>query len=308
MKEKFVQLFSHTQDERISYATSHFERWQSGMSTTEKNIITDMLIQYDYYSKFFVNNYLADIWQDAQLKIGDGMDYTLLTVINSQHDKINSSFDMMSEIKLIGDISSENFAMFFEYFDYSEYEHVKNIILIDDFTGSGNTIIDFLTRNIEKLKGKTIFLYLIHALKKGVNKLSEFAVEHDLNLTISCWKVTDHYYEQLNDPVGQINVLNQIFSARNLESKFITGYEDSGALLSFYKNTPNNTFSIFWENNEKNHAIFPRKEDTVPKWKQHKSSHTINHKDMKEQRKKRQEENYYDARNQKKQSSKISDL
>ena len=130
----------------------------------------------------------------------------------------------------------------------------KYLILIDDYTGSGKTIIDFI-RLIKKYIGDDIrlIIYCIHATKVSKNTIKEFLSSEDLNGQVASYEESDKYFANSYEEQSIIEAFGNFCNP--------LGYEDTESVLTTYRNTPNNTLELFWNDNLIDNgwrSLFPR--------------------------------------------------
>ena len=124
---------------------------------------------------------------------------------------------------------------------------------IDDYIGSGNTVLDCL-HNLESWgipKEKITFLALV-SQEQGLKKCADEAVSVFSTIQMKR-QITDYPNSEKN-----AQVMTEIEEYINIKDKFRFGYEKSEALVKL-EHTPNNTFPVYWFNNKNRRtAPFPR--------------------------------------------------
>ena len=132
----------------------------------------------------------------------------------------------------------------------------KYLIFLDDFSGSGSTIINYFKILEEYIQFEIgIILICVHSMEKADNKIREYFENS---------KFKEHYYFYTNDENSKSKkkyfktkkdkLKREIrdFETKNFEQQFALGFEATEALVATYDSCPNNTFSSFWysENNK----------------------------------------------------------
>lgn len=158
--------------------------------------------------------------------------------------------------------------------DYKEYyDDLSNLIFIDDFIGSGNTIISYLSQLFTKyciLKNKKIIILAMYLTNSAELALKNFAMDRKLDLVILNYKKGDKFFKEGKYYSGQqlkdkISIYEKICDKVSISKTFRYGYENTQALFTICDNTPNNTLSIFWESNENYDSLMHRyKENKSP--------------------------------------------
>lgn len=135
-----------------------------------------------------------------------------------------------------------------------------NVIVVDDFVGSGSQFRAFARRcaSIYGLQASNIYLYSIAMMTKARERISDFCYSATPMVEFSR-SLSDPY--QLDHPLDPIAVYNRIEGLANVGKSYRRGFARSEALVTM-KKTPNNTLPIFWCRHDKNGetwpAIFPR--------------------------------------------------
>ncbi len=148
------------------------------------------------------------------------------------------------------------------------------LIIVDDFSGTGDTIVKGLNKVwetddelISKLASEgRVVLVLQSALPSAVERIKADYPSLKLR-TINVFDDSVLAFEQSNDIFSDVTELNfakevilQI--GRQLTSQAPQGYGDMAALICFHNTIPNNTLPIFWSNGKVNgipwKPLFPR--------------------------------------------------
>lgn len=134
----------------------------------------------------------------------------------------------------------------------------KNIIIFDDFIGTGKTMIKKVREFENKLKEKSLKLPNIHIFSLAGMKFGVSNAEKELDLNITCPTqikkgISDKYTcpsEVKNKKalmVSMESMLKSKYSHSAFTGKCSLGYEGSEALFQVqFTNCPNNVFPIFW--------------------------------------------------------------
>ncbi len=148
---------------------------------------------------------------------------------------------------------------------------IQRLVLIDDFSGTGNTLVDGLKKKLELLrrvnaKGTRIILITMVGFAEARDRVVEFIDQSDLDAHV-------YFCDELgpeqrafsessaifSDPAERENA-RQVTEANGvrLEKRHPLGYEDSQATVVFYQSCPNNTLPILWSRNNGWFPLFPR--------------------------------------------------
>jgi len=132
--------------------------------------------------------------------------------------------------------------------------NLKNIIILDEFSGTGDTIetrTDYLNKELKsQIPGRNFDIYvaLICGMEKAEAKIDKLGVKYFLSRTLKAG-ITGYENEKCND-----DLINYV---KNIESRFLQkvnnhsipslGYGEAEALYyAENSNIPNSVFPIFW--------------------------------------------------------------
>lgn len=139
-------------------------------------------------------------------------------------------------------------------------EEIECLILIDDFVGSGDTLLECVNvieeKGVKKEKIKALTLVLQETGKKAVE---EYGIDI-YSAIIRNKGITDNYNE--DEAKRKINQMKRIGKTIKADKNLYLGYKESEGLVSMIK-TPNNTFPFYWSEKKKDGKVtvapFPRR-------------------------------------------------
>jgi hypothetical protein len=165
------------------------------------------------------------------------------------------NYNSLNETQIVNPSELSNF----------ENNSYKYIIFVDDFIGSGNQANIFLKEkiNFEDLKSKGIEKFYFVSLIGFDEGIKFIEKNNDIKVIVA---------EKLDEKDKVFSDKSTIFSAEEKEEArqifekygkklckdFPLGYNNFGALISFYYKTPNHTLPIFWSDARKWIPIFKR--------------------------------------------------
>lgn len=139
----------------------------------------------------------------------------------------------------------------------------KYLIMIDDYSGTGSTIKDFIGI-IKKYIPEHIklIIFCIHITEDAKNVLEDFFDKEKIDCQIISVETSKKYFH--NNPVNEDLIkkfeTNFVKPKRN---KDILGFNKTQSVLTTFMNTPNNTLSLFWSESIEDggwRPIFARKD------------------------------------------------
>ena len=250
-----------------------------------KNIIFKCLKEdYRFYSEAEIIKYLKSFhkqFSDELFNRGLNLDDCYFTdVLNKNTIKTNSSdmlthlylkenrlsnnhfirLNKMVEIEVKNQNHNNNFENY-EYYTKKIYEterkyeladkhkllnNKKYVIMIDDYSGTGSTIKDFIGI-IKKYSPKHIklIIFCIHITEDARKVLEDFVDDEKIACQIISVETSKKYFH--NDPINKdlIKKFEEDF-VKPKRKKDILGFKETQSVLTTFMNTPNNTLSLFW--------------------------------------------------------------
>lgn len=122
-------------------------------------------------------------------------------------------------------------------------EDIECLLLVDDFVGTGDTILGCINlieeKGIKKEKIKALTLVM---QEQGRNAVEEYGVEI-YSAVLRNRAITDNYsMEEAEKKIAQMKNISKRIKAKK---ELYLGYKESEGLVSMIK-TPNNTFPFYW--------------------------------------------------------------
>jgi len=265
-------------DKKLRYLDKKLEKWLSHIDSEDKKVFMKLFEKFLYYDRVKIIEDMESLYKKYKTIEEEFSDTIFLPVV-SFGGVLNGAISMIECFKEATCdekyVSKKHIATqpqdFNNEFDITK---VKNIVLIDDVIGTGDTLIDSLYRLIstspELLNNKKIYILSLINLKKGIENVKRFSKEKEWDLRF----INDSYIESIflnenlypNETGARedkkiIRKYERKIASRNID---IMGYRRSEALLAFYFNTPNNTLSTFWNKVDNEWSpFFPRDKDDV---------------------------------------------
>ena len=135
---------------------------------------------------------------------------------------------------------------------------VKKLFLVDDFSGSGETVfscLDYLKQE-KQILGNKITILLLAGMKDSINKIQQKGYE------VYCDLIQEKGISSIIDDIKRNDftiLMNEIEAKYHIDinSEIHFGYNHSESLITLIR-TPNNTFPIFWDSTKVKNAPFKR--------------------------------------------------
>lgn len=227
-------------------------------------ILIELVKHYNYYTRKQIEIILQDIYNQIQFDLKLNRKETIYSRIEDD-SKIDSSNNLLEEFKIINEIPN-SYSHAIEKLDINQFNDITNVIFIDDIIGSGKTIEKFLKKNKTKLTKVNIYIFCIEILEEGKKFLEDYINKEQLSCTIIPVNIHSRAF-------NNVNIFNQYRTEKEQKlrqfeetlfgsnRKFVMGFENSQAIVSFYRDTPNNTLGSFWYSGANWTGLFPRNND-----------------------------------------------
>jgi hypothetical protein len=238
------------------------------------NVILELIKHYNYYSRQKIEQIMIGFNDYIENTLKLDSDYTIYSRIEDD-SKIDSSNTFLEEYKIINNISN-HFSHDIEKLDIDDFNYINNIIFLDDIIGSGKTVKGFFEKNKDKLLKVQSYIFCVEILEDGRNTLESFFKDNNFKCIIIPHNTHVRAFSENHifcENCQENELLMKEFEKKlwNKYDRFILGFENSQAVVSFFRNTPNNTISSFWYKNDKWQGLFPR-DDRKPVFKRGKKS------------------------------------
>ena len=231
-------------------------------------IVKKLMKNFDYYSHANVNKCLIELHGMLQACEEVCFDNTVYAVLAKKDGKLNSGHVYVIEYQKLNDISKDviypNFNDIIKIMEY--VDDIKNIVFIDDFSGTGKTFLDFVKKYLEHLRNIHVYFLVVHIMENALNKIIKFAESNGMNVTVLYISCTSKAFSKMEDLRDKKKEFIRESANLGISGKYILGYDKSEALVAFYNNTPNNTFGVFWMDTENHVSLIPRRKERRPSW------------------------------------------
>lgn len=283
----WTQDIEHLDSRLISF-DHDFEAWMTQFPDEYKNVVLTLVTHMQYWPHKKINECLKVLHEKLLGECSINENNTIYTYIKSEGGHHNSSVDYWVEYQRINNLSK-----YVCYDDVSKlpdyaWKYIENIIIIDDFGGTGDSLIKALCRNHHLYQNKQVVFITIGIMKDAIERIKDYSYKQSIYVKFINAFVQEKAFESnlFDNNLLAHGKVTQLSTTKKIPNKDIMGYKDSQSLVSFYNNTPNNTLGIIRYSNGCYKAIFPRRVDNRPNWV-----------DLKRQKKERQYGNYLNAIN-----------
>ncbi len=245
------------------------DAWLAQFEDTEKQLMLDILKKFSYYNKQLLQKKVAELYK--KFKEEHNEEY-ILSQIQKDYgvgysDYIYDDFWMVNNLK---DYAERNIL---DLVERDDLEEIPCLVLVDDYTGTGKTFIDFYKKLLSINPGlgeKTTFFLTVASSSVAIENINSFAKEGGYDIHLICLEeqkraFLDNFLYVEEDSNNKRCNYEAICKKHHV--KCIFGFGDVEGLISFEYNTPNNTLGIIWNDSSEYSGLFKRhkREETTLK-------------------------------------------
>lgn len=185
----------------------------------------------------------------------------------SKNKKTSSCYSIVTNLLMQGKLEEKDVITYDKMtksLKYNEIVKSSTILIMDDYSGSGETIIN-IAKAIENEFSNNRVLILCYiwqekAIKmvKRINKSLSKKLNNNYEIIEEGIIMEDSFKEKFKEDSDSISYIKSICENCK-QSNFKYGYRRTGAMLTFNGISPNNNISLLWNNNimHNNHRWFP---------------------------------------------------
>ncbi|WP_455161187.1 phosphoribosyltransferase-like protein [Streptococcus timonensis] len=143
------------------------------------------------------------------------------------------------------------------------FKNTEYIVLIDDYSGTGSTIDDFLTLTKDYIPDDIfILVFCIHMTEIAEERILDSFSRNSKNGAVRYFEKSKKYFHNNETSENLIEHFESevVGPARKIN---ILGFKKTESVVTTYRNTPNNTLSLFWSDRPEDktwRSLFPRDE------------------------------------------------
>ena len=157
-------------DARIKDALDNFDRWISQIPDDYKELSLIIIQNLEYYPQKLTNKLLIELHSKLKELPTISDDNTIYAYIKSKDGKTNSSDEYWTMYKLFNNLNREICYENIDAIKDWQWNHVQNIVFIDDFSGTGQSFIKELQKSEGRYYGKNIYFITICIMEDAIKK------------------------------------------------------------------------------------------------------------------------------------------
>ena len=242
-------------DERLSFFAEKFDEWKKQIPDQYIEVLLTLLKELKYYTHKDANRILVSLHEQLLSNSNMTIDNTVFAYIKSKDGISNSSNDYWTEYKLLNNLNRNICYENLNAIKGSGWKYIENIVFIDDFSGSGESIKKELEKFLNIFHGKNVYIIVVYTMEAAVKKLKEFGETNSINIHFIYNYAFKKAFEQDYFPDNSTAKENYLSfcDSKGISSKsgWELGFENTESLVSFYNNTPNNTLAFIHNRSNK---------------------------------------------------------
>ena len=242
--------------------SERIERWLCAFSEEERPLLLNLLGHFLYYSEKRIKEKACILYEKFSKEYGEEKNVVYIPTIKQYGVGYSSLF-------------FDNFWLVNDLYDYAERNIIsmlkedivpEKIAIVDDYSGTGNTIVTTLTELIcanERIRSAQIYVIVQHITKRALEFLQSASSSLSLKLHVIYLDYSeeafkpDYLFERVESEKKRLSY-ESICHRLDIEESNMLGYEEVQSLVAFYYNTPNNTLGLFWKDLNEFTALFSR--------------------------------------------------
>lgn len=252
-------------DDRASLAMDRFNDWIKNFDEEEKDILCKILEKFNYYSLGNINKLIKHLSNESQEVFGVSNADSVISIVRKADGKLNSSHEYCQIHRLVSGLSKKIYYDSLDNINEDDWENIKNVVFVDDCSGTGNQFVEFLKRQKKSMTGKRVILIAIEIVEDAKVYIDNYAKKHGIDIHIIAYSVKEKAFKTASDV--EKNKFIEMSRKVKINNDYILGFKNAEALMAFYNNSPNDTLGLFWFPYGENIPIFPRELEDEPGWK-----------------------------------------
>lgn len=170
-----------------------------------------------------------------------------------KNKKSSSCYNIIINLLREGKLEDRNIIIYNKVTKKIERKKLKekdNIVIVDDYSGSGETIKNMIKAVEENYSDKKVFILIYVWQQKSITAIREFLMENLKNnyeIIEQGIILENSYNEKFCIDLDLIKYIESVCDECQ-EEKFKLGYMNTGAMLTFNGISPNNNISMLWNN------------------------------------------------------------
>lgn len=256
-------------DKKTQEALDKFDTWLSQIPDEYKELSLILIQNLEYYPRKLTNKLLINLHTKLREYSTISDDNTIYAYIKSKDGKTNSSNDYWTEYKFHNGINKHICYENIDAIKECQWEYVKNIVFIDDFSGTGNSFIKELKKKENFYYEKNVYFITICIMEDAIKEIEKYSKNKNIKVILINGGVKKKAFSQdlfKNNIEAKEHLIKLTKELKIPKEESPLGFRKSESLVAFYNNTPNNTLPIIRYDSEEYTSLFPREYEKKPSW------------------------------------------
>lgn len=176
-------------DDRINFAMDKFDDWIKDFDEEEKDILCKILEKFNYYPLGNINKLIKELSDESRKVFGVSNDDSVISVVRKADGKLNSSHEYCQIHRLVSGLNKKIYYDSLDNINENDWENIKNVVFVDDCSGTGNQFVEFLKRQKKSMVGKCIILIAIEIVEDAKVYIDNYAKKHGIDIHIIAYSV-----------------------------------------------------------------------------------------------------------------------
>lgn len=238
------------------------DEWLSQFEEDERPLMIDLLMHYTYYSERSLKVEASRLFERFMSECKE--DFIVVPI--QREYGVNFSDFFYTMFWMQNNIKSRAEKNIFDLARNSSLQHIEVIAIVDDYSGSAKSFMDFhrnLIETNEALKTKVFYFLTVASSSFSQLAINKYAEENGYIINLISLQTqdkafeNDYIYKRIESEIKR-RQYEKICQKYSVQSNYILGFKAVEALISFSYNTPNNTLGIFWHDSQKFKHLFKR--------------------------------------------------
>ncbi len=230
----------------INFYNEYYEKYLKQFSNESIPLLDKLFEKIVFINEERLSELVEEFYNQTYVLCKDAV--IISTILdNRTHNSYNASLKLLEKVNIINKplLSDLN---------------KNNVIIFDDYSGSGLTIIEALNYLKYQIHFKGhIYVFPLIITDYAYQNISKYILENNLSDFVTIKYINKHETKYLSNNFfdsSEISKILEISKFLNVNEKFIRGYNNTEDLFSFNYYTPNNTIGFLWSNGNILHIPF----------------------------------------------------
>lgn len=230
----------------IDFYNNYYAKYLKQFSNDSIPILDKLFEKIVFINEEKLSDLVEDFYNEVCALCKDAV--IISTVLdNRTHNSYNATLKLLEKINVINKplLSDLN---------------TNNVIIFDDYSGSGSTIIETLKYLKYEINYENhIYVFPLIITEFAYQNINNYIFENNLSDFVTIKYIDKHETKYLSNEYFnsfEIDKILEISRFLNVKEEFIRGYNETEDLFSFNYYTPNNTIGFLWSNGNVLHIPF----------------------------------------------------